>query len=77
MMNREQLVRDFARGAHVSRREAQDTLQWLADVVADALRRGEQVTIEGVGTFRLRRVRGRKPLPVFTPAKELAVKARR
>lgn len=76
-MNREQLVRDFARGAHVSRREAQDTLEWMADLVWDALRRGERVSIEGVGTFQLRRLPGRKPVPVFTPDKKGAARLRR
>ncbi|MGH2454538.1 MAG: HU family DNA-binding protein [bacterium] len=76
-MNREHLVRDFAREAHMSRREAVATLEWMTDLVWDALRRGETVTIDGVGTFYLRRGRGRTPVPVFRPEKKTPAKPRR
>ena len=56
-MNRGELVRELAERAEITQREAESVLKALFDarhgmgVLADALDRGERVTIAGFGTF--------------------------
>ncbi|HEV8338885.1 MAG TPA: HU family DNA-binding protein [bacterium] len=88
-MNREQLIRDVARQSRVSRKDAEDALETMVEVIVKALRRGEEITVPGIGTFRTRRhaVAGKprdggRPGPsrdrvvVFIREKGLATRAR-
>jgi DNA-binding protein HU-beta len=88
-MNREQLIRDVARQSRVSRKDAEEALETIVEVIVQTLRRGEKITVPGIGTFRTRRpvLRGkpqdgarprsaRDRVVVFIREKGLAARAR-
>ncbi|MBT6690973.1 HU family DNA-binding protein [Candidatus Parcubacteria bacterium] len=53
-MNKAQLIETVAIKAGVSKKEAEDVLQALEDVVIERLKQGKEVTLTGFGTFSAR-----------------------
>ena len=53
-MNKSELIESVAGNADMSKAEAERAVNAMVDCIADGLRRGEQVTIVGFGTFLVR-----------------------
>jgi DNA-binding protein HU-beta len=54
-MNKSELVDAVASSADLSKTDAAKAVDALVDVVTEALRKGEQVTVVGFGTFLVRK----------------------
>jgi DNA-binding protein HU-beta len=54
-MNKSELVDAVASSADLSKADAAKAVDALVDVVTEALRKGEQVTVVGFGTFLVRK----------------------
>lgn len=52
MMSKAELVADIARKAEVSKKDAEAVLKVLKEIIILELAHGEEVQIEGLGTFR-------------------------
>ena len=53
-MNKSQLIEEVANAADLSKADAGRAIDSLVDVIADALKRGDQVSMTGFGTFSIR-----------------------
>lgn len=85
-MTRAELIDAIAKGAKVSKTQADKALAAFTDTVTKSLRRGEKVTLVGFGSFsvvRRKARKGRNPrtgepiqikaakVPKFSPGREL------
>lgn len=59
-MNKASLIEKIADKAKVSKKQAEDMLDGMVDIIIDELKKGNEVTITGFGTFlsRTRHARG-------------------
>lgn len=75
-MTKAQLVTRIAEGAGVSRKQADDFLSSLIDIIVKTVKKGESVKIPSLGIFRLRKMKarvGRNPQtgePIKIPARK-------
>ncbi len=53
-MNKSELIESVASSADMSKAEAQRAVEAMVNCIAGSLRKGEQVTIVGFGTFLVR-----------------------
>ncbi len=53
-MNKSQLIEEVANAADLSKADAGRAIDSLVDVIADALKQGDQVSMTGFGTFSIR-----------------------
>lgn len=53
-MNKSQLIEEVANTADLSKADAGRAIDSLVDVIADALKQGDQVSMTGFGTFSIR-----------------------
>ncbi len=61
MMSRTELVADIAKKAEVSKKDAEAVLKVLREIIILELAHGEEVQVEGLGTFRTKlRTTGKK-----------------
>jgi DNA-binding protein HU-beta len=58
-MTKSQLVTKLAEAGGVSRKQADDILGSLTDIVVKSVKKGESVKIPGLGIFRLRKMKAR------------------
>lgn len=54
MMNKSELVAAMAENASLSKKDAEAALNAFTDVVAEALKKGDKITLVGFGTFEVR-----------------------
>ncbi len=59
-MNKASLIEKIASKAKVSKKQAEDMLEGMVDIIIEELKKGGEVTITGFGTFlsRVRHARG-------------------
>lgn len=63
-MTKNELIEKVARKSHLTKRAAQDSVNYTFDLIAESLVRGEKVIVSGFGTFLIRSRaarRGRNP----------------
>ena len=53
-MNKSELIESVASSTSLSKADAQRAVEAMVNCIADSLRKGEQVTIVGFGTFLVR-----------------------
>lgn len=53
-MNKSQLIEEVANAADLSKADAGRAIDSLVDVITDVLKRGDQVSMTGFGTFSIR-----------------------
>ena len=53
-MNKSELIESVASDASLSKADAQRAVEAMVNAIADSLRKGDQVTIVGFGTFLVR-----------------------
>jgi DNA-binding protein HU-beta len=76
-MNKADLVTRIAKGAKLTKKSANDAVDQFTSSVADALRKGDRVTLVGFGTFDVAKRaarKGRNPRtgkPLNIPAKRV------
>lgn len=74
-MNKAELISAMAAGTGMKRAEAAKALEALVDAIADALKRGEKVSMVGFGTFSVAERAARMGInPVTKEAIEIPVK---
>ena len=75
-MTKSQLVGKLAEDSGVSRKQADDFVNCLTEIVVKTVKRGESVKVPGLGIFRLRKMKartGRNPRtgePIKIPARK-------
>ncbi len=75
-MNKQQVIKELAERADLTKRAAEDALNALLDMVSEQLAKGNKVTLTGFGTFLVRKRAarmGRNPQtgePIHIPAQE-------
>ena len=75
-MNKQQVIKELAERADLTKRAAEDALNALLDIVSEQLAKGNKVTLTGFGTFLVRKRAarmGRNPQtgePIHIPAQE-------
>ena len=52
-MNKTELIAAIAEKAEISRKDAEKALKAFTDVVAEELKKGEQIQLVGFGTFKV------------------------
>ncbi|WP_307758915.1 HU family DNA-binding protein [uncultured Mediterranea sp.] len=74
-MNKAELISAMAAGTGMKRAEAAKALEALVDAIADALKRGEKVSMVGFGTFSVAERAARMGInPVTKEAIEIPAK---
>jgi DNA-binding protein HU-beta len=68
-MQKTDFIRAVAEQSGVSQKDATQIVNAMFDVVADALKRGEKVTLTGFGTFEVRERQAREGVNPQTRAK--------
>nr|PZN30119.1 MAG: integration host factor [Chloroflexota bacterium] len=68
-MQKTEFIKTVADQAGISQREAREVIDTALKVIADALRRGERVTLTGFGTFEVRQRQAREGVNPRTRAK--------
>ena len=89
-MNKAQLVEEVSRKTGLTKKETQNMIDAMTEIIGDTLSRGEKVTLVGFGTFRVGSRKARrginprtresinipaKKAPKFVPGKGLREKA--
>lgn len=72
-MNKAQLIESLAIKAGVSKKEAEDVLQSLEDLVIERLKSGKEVTITGFGTFSARERHARMGVNPRNPQERIEI----
>jgi len=72
-MNKAQLIETIAIKAGVSKKEAEDVLQALEDLVIERLKNGKEVTLTGFGTFSARVRHARKGVNPQKPSEKIDI----
>ncbi|RJQ34003.1 HU family DNA-binding protein [Candidatus Parcubacteria bacterium] len=72
-MNKAQLVESIAIKAGVSKKEAEDVLQALEDLVIERLKDRKEVTLTGFGTFSARVRHARKGVNPQKPSERIDI----
>jgi DNA-binding protein HU-beta len=72
-MNKAQLIETIAIKAGVSKKEAEDVLQALEDLVIERLRDHKEVTLTGFGTFSARVRHARKGVNPQKPSERIDI----
>ena len=72
-MNKAQLIETIAIKAGVSKKEAEDVLQALEDLVIERLRDHKEVTLTGFGTFSARVRHARKGVNPQKPSDRIDI----
>ena len=72
-MNKAQLIETIAIKAGVSKKEAEDVLQALEDLVIERLRDHKEVTLTGFGTFSARVRHARKGVNTQKPSERIDI----
>lgn len=76
IVNKQQVIKELAERADLTKRAAEDALNALLDMVSEQLAKGNKVTLTGFGTFLVRKRAarmGRNPQtgePIHIPAQE-------
>jgi len=72
-MNKAQLIESIAIKAGVSKKEAEDVLQALEDLVIERLKERKEVTLTGFGTFSARVRHARKGVNPQKPSERIDI----
>ena len=58
-MNKAGLIEIIAQKIGISKKEAEQTIDWLTEAITDQLKQGNEVTLTGFGAFSARTRKGR------------------
>ena len=71
-MNKSELIEAMANTASLSKKDAEAALNAYTDVITEALKKGDKVTLVGFGTYETRKRAARTGKnPAFKPGKAL------
>lgn len=74
-MTKQDLINAMAEAAGITKRAAADALESLTTIVTKQLRKGENVTVTGFGTFRVSKRAARTGVNPRNPSQRISIPA--
>jgi DNA-binding protein HU-beta len=72
-MNKAELAGVLADKVGVTKKQAEDLLDYLTDIITDTIKKGGEVTLTGFGTFSARVRKGREGVNPQNPSESITI----
>lgn len=72
-MNKAELAQILAEKLNMSKREAEDTINTMVDVIMDTLKKGGEVVLTGFGAFSVKQRAGRTGVNPQNPTEKIQI----
>jgi len=74
-MNKQELIEQVATSANISKKQAEDSLNAMIDIISKQLSKGKKVTITGFGTFSVSHRAARTGVNPQNPSQKIQIAA--